>query len=234
MRIALLIKSRHVIWSRKICNLGAYEICLLFGCGKDTERNAMRRLIIARIVHAPSDMGSASAGLVRSGISALGKQAWEENQMRIERFWKDMEEAVDGLQSETSRLHIYQDGLPCAGELGKKIVRETAAKGSRNYQIVQKLMDRGAQIEATESAPLLRQEYSYIKAFLDAGTPQARESAETEYNRIKDRLLEERDRFIAASINSTLKDGETGLLFIGASHHVQQWLPEDIEVTYID
>jgi len=29
--------------------------------------------------------------------------------------------------------------------LGERIVRETAAKGSRNYQIVQKLMDRGSE-----------------------------------------------------------------------------------------
>jgi hypothetical protein len=194
----------------------------------------MRRLIIIRIVHAPSDMGSASSGLEKSGISALGKQAWEENQKKIERFWQELETEVDGLDLEMSKLHIYQDGLPCAGELGERIVRETAAKGSRNYQIVQKLMDRGARIEPTESVLLLRQEYGYIKAFLDAGTPEARAGAEAEYNQVKDRLLEGRDRFIAAAIDNTLLDGETGLLFIGASHHVQQWLAKDIEVKCLD
>ena len=194
----------------------------------------MRRLIVIRIVHSPSDMGSVGSGLEKSGISALGKQAWEENQKKIERFWQELETEVDGLDLDMSRLHIYQDGLPCAGELGERIVRETAAKGSRNYQIVQKLMDRGARIEATESVPLLRQEYGYIKAFLDVATPQARTAAEAEYSRVKDRLLEERDAFIAASIDSTLKDGETGLLFIGASHHVQQRLAKDIEVKCLD
>ena len=43
----------------------------------------MRRLIVIRIVHAPADMGSASTGLEKDGISALGKQAWEENQKTI-------------------------------------------------------------------------------------------------------------------------------------------------------
>jgi hypothetical protein len=179
-------------------------------------------------------MGSASTGLEKSGISALGKQAWEENQKKIEHFWQELETEVDGLDLDMKKLHIYQDGLPCAGELGERIVRETAAKGSRNYQIVQKLMDRGARIEATESVQLLRQEYGFIKAFLDANTPETRAAAESEYSKVKDRLLEERDAFIAASIDSTLKDGETGLLFIGAAHHVQPKIPKDIEVKCLD
>lgn len=194
----------------------------------------MRRLIVIRIVHAPSDMGSASTGLEKSGISALGKQAWEENQKKIERFWQELEAEVEGLDLDMKTLHIYQDGLPCAGELGERIVRETAARGSRNYQIVQKLMDRGARIEATESVQLLRQEYGFIKAFLDAKTPETRAAAELEYSRVKDRLLEERDVFIAASIDATLKDGETGLLFIGAAHNVQPKIPKDIEVKCLD
>jgi len=194
----------------------------------------MRRLIVIRIVHTPSDMGSASAGLERSGISALGRRRWEENQMRIERFWQEVEKEVDGLGLDYARLCIYQDGLPCAGPLGERIVRETAAKGSKNYQIVQKLMDKGARIEATESADLLRQEYGYVKAILEAKTDEERREAEARYNLVKDHLLEERDVFIARSIDATLQDGETGLLFIGASHHVLPKIAQDIEVKCLD
>ncbi len=57
----------------------------------------MRKLIVVRIVHAPSDMGSAGEGLEKKGISAMGKQAWEENQKKIERFWQELETEVDGL-----------------------------------------------------------------------------------------------------------------------------------------
>ena len=117
--------------------------------------------------------------------------------------------------------------------LGERIVRETAAKGSRNYQIVQKLMDRGATIEATESADLLGQEYSYIKSFLEAKTADERQEAESRYNLAKDELLEKRDAFIAKTIDASLKEGETGLLFIGASHNVLPKIP-DIEVKCLD
>jgi len=194
----------------------------------------MRKLIVIRIVHAPADMGSAGAGLEKAGISTLGKQRWQENQKKIESFWLELEAEVDNLGLDMEKLVIYQDGLPCAGALGERIVRETAAKGSKNYQIVQKLMDRGAKIEATESADLLRQEYGYIKALLEAKTNEERRAAEERYNQVKDKLLDERDLFIARAIDETLAEGETGLLFIGASHNVLPKIPGGIEVKCLD
>jgi len=194
----------------------------------------MRKLIVVRIVHAPSDMGSAGEGLEKNGISTMGKQAWEENQKKIERFWQELETEVDGLGLDANMLRVYQDGLPCSGPLGERIVRETAAKGSRNYQIVQKLMDRGAKVEATESPDLLRIEYGYIKGLLEAKSDEERKAAEARYNLVKDKLLEERDLFIARSIDSSLKEGETGLIFIGASHDVVSKIAQDIEVKCLD
>lgn len=194
----------------------------------------MRKLVIIRIVHTPFDMGSAREGLEREGIARIGKQRWEENLKRIEHFWSEVDREVESLVAEPEKLRIFQDGLPCAGMLGERIVRETAAKGSRNYQIIQGLMDRGARIEATESPELLKQEYSYIKALLDAKTDEEKKAAEARYCHVKDRLLEERDIFIARSIDSTLKDGETGILFIGASHNVLPKVPKDIDVKLLD
>jgi hypothetical protein len=193
-----------------------------------------RKLILIRIVHTPFDMGSMKEGLEREGVVKIGRQRWEENQRRIERFWEDVEKEVKALGLDPSRLRIYQDGLPCAGELGEGIVRETASKGSRNYQIIQRLMDRGARIEATESPDLLRKEYGYIRALLEAKTEDERRSAEARYYQVKDRLLEERDLFIARSIDSTLQEGETGLLFIGASHNVLPKIPKEIKVKCLD
>jgi hypothetical protein len=179
-------------------------------------------------------MGSAESGLIRSGMDAMGEQRWLENQRKIEQFWLDLEKEVLALGHDAKKLHIYQDGLPCSGPLGERIVRETASRGSRNYQIVQRLMEQGAKIEATESAELLRQEYKYIKAILEAGSEAERRAAEERYDQVKDKLLEERDRFIARAIDASLPDGETGLLFIGAAHDVQSKLAGDIDVKCLD
>ncbi len=42
--------------------------------------------------------------------------------------------------------------------------------------------------------------------------------------------MEKRDRFIAKTIGETLRNGETGVLFIGAFHDVTPYLAEDIHV----
>ncbi|NPV63361.1 MAG: hypothetical protein HPY61_12185 [Methanotrichaceae archaeon] len=194
----------------------------------------MRKLIVIRIVHTPSDMGSMQESLVREGVSKMGRQRWEENQRRIERFWSDVEQEVTAQGLDMEKVRIYQDGLPCAGDLGKRIVEETAAKGSRNYGIIKNLMDRGATIEATESPDLLRREYGYIKAIVDAKSDSDRQKAAAEYDAASAGLLAERDAFIAHSIDSTLKEGETGLLFIGASHNVVSRLARDIDVKCLD
>lgn len=194
----------------------------------------MRKLILIRIVHTPADMGSVKGSLEMEGVAKIGKQRWEENQRKIEKFWNEVEKEIDVLDLDYSKVRIYQDGLPCGGELGLKIVNETANNGSRNYQIVKKLIERGATIEATESPELLRKEYEYIKAFANAQTEEEKADARRRYDEVKDQLMEERDAFIAKAIDATLKEGETGILFIGAFHNVIPKLPKDIEVRTLD
>ncbi|MBE0427748.1 MAG: hypothetical protein IBX72_14030 [Nitrospirae bacterium] len=194
----------------------------------------MRKLILIRIVHTAADMGSMNEGLIKEGMAKLGKEKWLENQKKIEKFWDDLEKEIAGLDLDYSRTKIYQDGLPCGGELGLRIVRETADKGSRNYQIVRKLIERGGTIEATENPQLLRKEYEHIKAILTAQTEEEKVAAENRYDMIKDDLIHERDAYIAKAINISLKDGETGLLFIGAFHNLLPMLAKDIEIMSLD
>jgi len=195
---------------------------------------AMRKLILIKIVHTSADMGSMGEGLIKEGMAKIGKENWLENQRRIENFWNEVEKEIDGLDLDYSMTRIYQDGFPCGGELGLRIVRETAEKGSRNYQIVRKLVEKGATIEATESPDLLRKEYGHIKDILTATGEKERAEAAGKYEQMKDELILERDAFIAKAINDTLKNNETGLLFIGAAHNVIPLLSKDIEVKSLD
>jgi len=194
----------------------------------------MRKLILIRIVHTSTDMGSMGEGLIKEGMVKMGREKWIENQKKIEKFWDDLEKELEGLNLDYSRTRVYQDGLPCGGELGLKIVRETADKGSKNYRIVKKLAERGATVEATESPELLRKEYEYIKAIIIAGTQEEKAEAVHRYDQAKDELMQKRDSYIAGSIDTTLKEGETGLLFIGAAHDIMPKLSRDMEVKNLD
>jgi hypothetical protein len=194
----------------------------------------MRKLILIKIVHTAADMGSMSEELIKEGIAKIGKEKWLENQKKIEKFWNDTEKEIDELKLDYSNTRVYQDGLPCNGEMGLRIISETADKGSRNYQIVRKLTEKGVTIEATESPELLRKEYEYIKAIITASTKQQKAYAIRQYNQKKDELIEERDAYIAQAIDRTLQDNETGVLFLGAAHNVLTKLPDDIQVKSLD
>jgi hypothetical protein len=194
----------------------------------------MRRLIQIRIVHAPSDMGSMKEGLEKESVAKVGRKRWEENLRKIDTFWDEVEKEIEDLRLDYTKVRIFQDGLPTGGELGERIVRETAEKGSRNYQIVMKLMESGATIEATESTQLLLKEYEFIKAMVSAPTEDERLDAIHRYDQVKDDLISERDTFIARAIDDALKDGEIGILFIGAAHNVLPKLPKDIQVKRLD
>jgi hypothetical protein len=194
----------------------------------------MRKLVLARIVHTGADMGSMKEGLAKEGMEKIGKERWLENERKIEKFWEDTEKEIDGLGLDYSKLRVYQDGLPAGGQMGAHIVSETAKKGSKNYLIIKNLMERGATIEATESPQLLMKEYDHIKAIISAKTPAEKADAILRYDAVKDELMRDRDTYIAGRIDDTLKDGETGLLFIGASHDIRSKLPPDIEVKSMD
>ena len=189
----------------------------------------MRTLIIQQIVHTPADMGAMKDVLKEKGIEKLGKEAWEENLKKIEKFWDKVEAAIDKLDLDYSKVRVFQDGMPVGGDLALKIVNETAEKGSRNYQIVKKMIEKGAKIEETESKELLLKEYDYVKEFTSADK-EKKLAALKEYEKAKDELIRKRDEFIAKRIDETLKEGETGFLFIGAHHKIKDKLADDIKV----
>ncbi|MCG7850812.1 MAG: hypothetical protein MIO93_16765 [ANME-2 cluster archaeon] len=194
----------------------------------------MRKLFLIKIVHTTADMGSVGQELIKEGMAKLGNEKWIENQRLIENFWNELETEIDALGLDYSMIRIYQDGLPCDGEMGLRIVRKTAEKGSRNYQIIRNLVERGAAIEATESPDLLRKEYEHIKAIISAETPDEKTVVTRRYEQVKDELIQERDAYIANAIDATLGTNETGLLFIGVAHNVMPLLAKDIEVTNLD
>jgi hypothetical protein len=116
-----------------------------------------------------------------------------------------------------SRVRIYQDGLPVCGHEAQ-IVRELAAAGSLNHQLLLELVERGATLMGTEDPQLLLCEYEAQRRRL--GTVNSNEPARTPPGDTAADLLRSRDSFIARRIAETLPEGETGLLFIGAAHRL--------------
>lgn len=176
------------------------------------------------IIHSDSDLGSLGSAIDRRSASLYGEERWAEHKDTIARFWERVADCL--LLLDVANLKIYQDGVVVGGELGRRIVEEAAKRGSMNHQIILCLMNRGAELRKTEDTPLLLEELRLADEEFAAGSV----SEDTRRNLDKARLTDERDRFIAKTIDGTLMPGETGILFIGAYHNVHHYLPGDITV----
>jgi len=188
----------------------------------------MRRLIYIPIIHTDADMGSLASALEQSTASVCGDERWERHKATASHFWQMVSDYLETLDARN--LKVYQDGFISDGDLGKKIIEEGMRKGSKNYEIILNLLNRGAEIVSTEDMALLQEEYGLISRIIKAETPSQRRLAYKEYESRKSQLTMERDTFIARTINETLKGGQVGLLFMGAYHDVIPHLAKDIVV----
>jgi len=189
----------------------------------------MRTLLLIPIIHTESDMGSLLEKLRGEYIQRHGAEKWEQHVRTVKDLWAEIRSAIGSLMLPYPRVRLYQDGLPeCGREV--QIVKELAAKGSKNHELLVELMDQGARLMGTEDSQLLLREYRLHTASLEAAAS-AQGSVHTVGNEDRSRvLLAERDRHIAKRINATLQPGEIGLLFLGLAHAVEPLLERDIIV----
>lgn len=181
----------------------------------------MRRLLYVPVIHQEADLGSLGPALDRASAALYGEARWAQHKDTVDRFWQAIEEALRPLEG--ASLKIYQDGLVAEGEMGQKIVAEAARRGSRNHQIVLDLLRRGAELRLTEDVALLLEERQRL---LDLAQPPSTPTGPPP----PPPLTEERDRFVARRINDTLREGETGILFMGAYHDIPAHLAQDIVI----
>jgi hypothetical protein len=191
----------------------------------------MRRLYVIPIIHMSSDMGSVASTLDDRATDMLTLELWQQNKETIARFWDSISRFLDSLN--VTGFKIYQDGLVADGAQGLRIVRESISKGSKNYEIVGRLLERGAVLVKTENLSLVKQEYSYITKMTRSRSLKEREVAALRYKLAQGKLLKQRDEFIAGRVNETLVEGEIGTLFIGAYHNVIHRLAPDIKVRQV-
>lgn len=190
----------------------------------------MKRVIHVPIIHGQADLGPIQERVREAYIKKGGEAAWKASRQAVAQFWNDIEEVMNHLPLDYSKLRLYQDGLPVCGQ-EERIVRDLAQQGGANHRILLNLIGRGARIEGTEDPDLLREEYKLIMEGVSGGERNGSKPTNTADNAaVLQDLLERRDVFIAQRIANTLRAGETGLLFLGALHHAIERLPEAITV----
>lgn len=178
-----------------------------------------RRLLHVPVAHSPADMG------------VLGQQLPPpaEGKPFGDHWWQGISRKIKGLRQNWRGVKVYQDGLPdVADELVERIVRQVE---SPNYELLRWLKAQGAVVLGTESWELLAEEHEHLRAILVADDAAQKRQAVENYSRRAPALLDERDEYIAKRIDSTLGEGESGVLFIGLAHQIVKKLPSEIAVT---
>ena len=144
----------------------------------------------------------------------------------LERLWDQMQTQVASLEASLGSLrHIYHESLFEGGEDGLKHLEST---DQRTHGFVQGKCQLGATLEPTESEEFLKETLDLQRCLMMPLTS----------DKVAQRLQEwfgesNRARYehIAAQIDTTLGEGETGLLFINERHQVQ--FPADVQVFYV-
>lgn len=189
----------------------------------------MRTLIAIPILHTEQDMGSLREQVKQEYVARYGHEKWAEHLKSIDEVWSGIRRMIAELKLPYASVRLYQDGLPqCNKEAD--IVKDVAARGSKNHRILVELMEQGAQLMGTEDPQLLLREYQSMQGALGGKRDPEQENEQKEQSR---KLLFERDRFIAGRINATLSSGEIGLLFLGMAHSVEPLLDADILVRHL-
>jgi len=191
----------------------------------------MRTLIYVPIIHSSADLGSIAKDVTTRGIAHLGEEIWKEHRKTVEAFWDAISRYFDSI--DVKGMKIYQDGMVGEGEMGEKIVEETAKAGSKNYQLVSRLLERGASLVKTEDFKLVKKEHDRLLAITQAKSITRKIIEFIKYKLVKTVLLNKRDAFIAKRIDETLEPDEKGILFIGAFHKIKKRLPKSIQVREI-
>lgn len=191
----------------------------------------MRTLIYIPIIHTQTDMGALQKSVRQIKIEKLGKEGWEHTIRTIDRLWEEIFQGIEELNLPYPQVRLYQDGLPVCGH-EKEIVEDLAAAGSRNHQLLLELVAKGATLMATESPALLLEEYGLIQQVLAGDHLAATARTREQQKALSCQLLAKRDQFIAERINKTLNPAETGLLFLGILHSLEDRLAPDIRVSY--
>jgi hypothetical protein len=194
------------------------------------DANGRRRLIWIPIIHSQADLGSVGEFFRQLYVRRTSHEDWDRHIQTLDDAWNRIGAAIDRMNLDYGVVRVYQDGLPLCGH-EMDIVKDLAASGSRNHEILLNLVAKGATIIGTESPALLLQEYELVQQLLERLAENDAHNLTAHDHEISSLVLERRDRFIAGRVDETLRAGEVGLLFLGLLHTLEGCLPPDITMT---
>lgn len=143
-----------------------------------------------------------------------------------QRYWEEVEQHLVGLEKRLGTVsHLYHEFLLEGGDAGLKVASELNAHSGAT---VSRRADLGATLELIEDEAVLTEFMDWSRCLsIGLQSKAVFDQVYAAYTEANQR----RNQHIAAQIDATLKDDETGILFMREGHQVQ--FPQDIQVFYV-
>ena len=150
----------------------------------------------------------------------------EEGQEILARYWDQAQQQVTYLESRlgASQL-IFHEGLTSGGSAG---LQSLEPMGQQSYALVEAKCKKGAILEATEDSELLNEMIDLQRCLM---LPFQSNKIAHQLQVWLDESIRTRYDHIASRIDSSIRDGQVGLLLINERHQVQ--FPSDLEVIFV-
>ena len=156
----------------------------------------------------------------------ISRDAPEDGQQILERYWSEVRDHVRNLERSLGKVvHVYHEALFSGGEEGTRLLEEMNPKGA---SFIQAMCLSDAQLEATEDRALVEESSDWQRCISVGLTSEKVLSTALEGYQSSTKA---RYEHIGARIDETLKEGESGALFIREDHRVQ--FPADVKVFYV-
>ena len=194
----------------------------------------IKSLIYVPVLHTRKEAGEILLSLKEGEAKVSADTQSAEQEKSVREMWDGIQEKIQKINISYISLRIYQDAMPVCGR-EREIALKLAQNGSRNHELILDLVKKGAKLEGTEDPNLLIKEYDNLSQLISkasVSTQNYRDSL-SEYKEKGAKLMKQRDTFIAERIKSTLKEGETPLVFMGVRHELEKLLQSSFAINYI-
>jgi hypothetical protein len=151
------------------------------------------------------------------------EEAPDEYREKCSRYWQQVAEQLTNLASKIGRANrVYHESIFQSGEDGMKALERLDPSG---YQIARSQCDNGAVFETVEDEELFEEVMDWQRCLMLGFMS---EKVASKISEFYVEAAKKRNEFVANKISETLKDDESGLLFVREEHSVQ--FPSDVEV----
>jgi len=149
----------------------------------------------------------------------------EDYDEKAKEFWTYVDSRLSALGVRIKKIYLESIGVS-----GKRHLDMLGIADPAQHRIVKKLLDSGAELIEAESPELVLETMSWMQRIQDslyAGRGEDTSGVQAMAGWMQE-SLRERDEFVGKRVGESLREGETGALFMDLSRRIE--LPDDIRV----